>query len=105
MSPRIELAVTCLCAPLQIEGTVAGVKVYYRARHHRWGIDLEGVPTSERAPEACGELEGKCELEQECSLAFAMEKIFSLKEIREAIVEADFAEYDAAEARVWAGIR
>lgn len=92
MSPRIELAVTCMSAPLQIEGTVAGVGVYYRARHHRWGIDLTG-PGIEPAPEAGDHRWGDCSFEEQNSLSFAMGKIFGLPEIRHAIVEADMAEY------------
>lgn len=32
--------VTCLAAPLQIDGQVDGVKFYFRARHDKWRLEL-----------------------------------------------------------------
>jgi hypothetical protein len=34
-----EFTVTCVAAPLQIEGSVDGVSFYFRARHGKWRLE------------------------------------------------------------------
>lgn len=38
--PTVDLRVTCPKAPLQIEGNISGVKVYYRDRHGAWTVSF-----------------------------------------------------------------
>jgi hypothetical protein len=40
-TPDLVLTWTCLGAPIQIEGTVAGHRVYYRDRHDRWRVEVD----------------------------------------------------------------
>ena len=37
---KIELRITCIGAPLQIEGTIDDINIYYRERHARWCIEV-----------------------------------------------------------------
>lgn len=41
--PLFTFDITCLGAPLQIEGTASGRPYYFRARHRRWRLELDGL--------------------------------------------------------------
>ena len=52
---EIHLKVTCESVPIQIEGTVNGVGLYYRARGGRWELYSGGVQYNEAGqPTALG---------------------------------------------------
>lgn len=88
----VDLVITCTACPVTIEGTVAGLEVYYRARHGRWGMDVgtstDGTPNPE--------LEGKCADGEELSISFAMKKIFTRTAVNDAINAAVDRDYEEA---------
>lgn len=51
-----EFRVTCLGAPLQIEGRVDGVRFYFRARHNVWRLEVHpDTPHQEQIGEGEGD--------------------------------------------------
>jgi hypothetical protein len=92
---------------LQIEGTVAGIPVYYRARHYRWEVHLGDLATSisergKQPPESLTQLAGSCSGEEEVSLSFAMARIFAASQILRAVMDVEIEEDDAAQEQAWA---
>lgn len=42
--PGIDLRITCSACPTQVEGTVDGREVYFRARHGAWDFTVYNLP-------------------------------------------------------------
>lgn len=40
MMEGLDVRVTCAGAPVQIEGTIDGVPLYFRARHNEWSLTI-----------------------------------------------------------------
>ena len=89
---RAKLAVTCPSCPLQIEGTIGGKVIYYRARHNRWAI---WYPWDYQSTEDA-HFSGTCTTHEEDSLGFALAMIGSL--IRR-VEETSYLEFVLASSR------
>jgi len=77
---EISLKVFPDSCPIQIEGTINGVGVYYRARSGRWELYSGGVQYNEKGqPTALGTAYvdgGPCVDEDEDNVSIALDRIF-----------------------------
>lgn len=46
-TPDLVLTFDTLGAPTQISGSVAGHHIYYRERHDRWRVEVDGITVAE----------------------------------------------------------
>lgn len=78
---KIDLDVSPLYAPLQMQGAVGEYSVYYRARNQRWElwINVTGVPVEQWLPKHADTptASGFCTAAEENSLKLAMGLILS----------------------------
>jgi hypothetical protein len=76
---EISLKVMTPCCPIQVEGKVNGVALYYRARSGRWELYSGGVSyDGEGQPVSLGTFvdAGPCMDDSEDSVATALARIF-----------------------------